>query len=152
MHSVGRRPIAVKEERLLIPVLMTGVPNLDEILGGGLPTGTMTLILGVPGSGKTILAEQIAVHQAKGGGQVLVFTALSESHDRLLAALREFSFANEALIGEALRYLSIQTTLDEGLSVTAETIITTARLSRQPLSYSMGCTASRGSRTQTGKY
>jgi len=114
----------------MIPVLTTGVPNLDEILGGGLPTGAMTLILGVPGSGKTILAEQIAVHQAKGGAQVLVFTALSESHDRLLAALREFSFADETLVGDTLRYLSIQTTLDEGLAVTAETVVTTARLER----------------------
>jgi len=114
----------------MIPVLTTGVPNLDEILGGGLPTGAMTLILGVPGSGKTILAEQIAVHQAKGGAQVLIFTALSESHDRLLAALREFSFADEALIGDALRYLSVQATLSEGLAVTAETIVTTARLQR----------------------
>lgn len=39
-----------------IKLLETGVPNLDAILGGGLPSGCVTVLAGPPGSGKTILA------------------------------------------------------------------------------------------------
>ena len=39
--------------------LPTGVPGLDEILGGGVPEYSFNLIVGEPGSGKTTLAHQI---------------------------------------------------------------------------------------------
>ena len=39
--------------------LATGVPGLDEILGGGLPEFSFNLFAGAPGSGKTTLAHQL---------------------------------------------------------------------------------------------
>ena len=39
--------------------LATGVPGLDNLLGGGLPEFSFNLIAGAPGSGKTTLAHQI---------------------------------------------------------------------------------------------
>ncbi|MCA1723929.1 MAG: KaiA-binding protein [Thermomicrobia bacterium] len=106
-------------------VSSTGVPNLDQILGGGLPARAMTAILGVPGSGKTILAEQIAVHHAKQEERVLIFTALSESHERMLADLAELSFADSALLGGNLRFYSVQAVLDDGPDAVVELIIDT---------------------------
>ncbi|MDZ4672986.1 MAG: ATPase domain-containing protein, partial [Gemmatimonadota bacterium] len=41
-----------------LAVLNTGVPGLNEVLGGGLPTYSFNLIAGSPGSGKTTLAMQ----------------------------------------------------------------------------------------------
>ena len=41
-------------------MLETGVPNLDRVLGGGLRRGSLTMVIGAPGNGKTILAQQIA--------------------------------------------------------------------------------------------
>ena len=38
--------------------ILGGEPRLDEILGGGLPPNAINLIMGLPGSGKTILAQQ----------------------------------------------------------------------------------------------
>jgi circadian clock protein KaiC len=38
--------------------MRTGIPGLDEALGGGLPRGRATLVIGSPGAGKTILAVQ----------------------------------------------------------------------------------------------
>jgi circadian clock protein KaiC len=111
----------------VIPVIATGVENLDEILGGGIPRRSMTLILGVPGSGKTILAEQIAVHQAQQGERVLIFTALSESHEQLLTTLRQFSFFDETLIGDQIRFINIQTMLRDGLEATADAIVEMVR-------------------------
>lgn len=111
----------------MIPVAETRVAGLDEILGGGIPLRTMLLVLGTPGAGKTILAEQVAVQQAKQGKRVLIFTALSESHEQLLTALREFTFFDEALIGDRIRFLSIQTILQDGLEATADAIVEMAR-------------------------
>ena len=114
-------------------VLHTGVSAFDEILGGGIPARTTTLILGVPGAGKTILATQIALAQARSGARVLVFTALSESHEQLLASLRQFTFFDEQLIGDRVRFLSIQTLLQEGLDQAANAIVETVRAERADL-------------------
>lgn len=111
----------------MIPVLPTHVPGLDEILGGGILLRSMTLILGRPGAGKTILAEQIAMQQAKQGKRVLILTALSEAHEQMLASLREFSFFDESLVGDRIRFLSIQTILQDGLAATADAIIEIVR-------------------------
>ena len=111
----------------VIPVITTGVGNLDEILGGGIPRRAMTILLGVPGSGKTILAEQIAVHQAKRGERVVIFTALSESHEQLLTTLRQFSFFDETLVGDRIRFINIQTMLQDGLEATADAIVEMVR-------------------------
>ena len=46
----------------------TGVPGLDEVLGGGLPEYSLTLIMGPPGAGKTTLAQQIAFALASPAG------------------------------------------------------------------------------------
>ena len=39
--------------------LATGVPGLDEVLGGGIPEYSFNLIVGAPGTGKTTLSQQI---------------------------------------------------------------------------------------------
>lgn len=43
----------------------TGIAGVDEITGGGLPPGRTTLMLGSPGSGKTIVALQFLIHGAR---------------------------------------------------------------------------------------
>lgn len=111
----------------MVPVLPTHVASLDEILGGGIPLRSMIIFLGKPEVGKTILTQQIAVEQARKGKRVLVLTALSESHEQLLTALRQFSFFDEALIGDRIRFLSIQTLLRDGLAVTANAIVEIVR-------------------------
>ena len=56
----------------------TGITGLDEITGGGLPHGRTTLLVGGPGSGKTILALQFLVHGAKNCKEPGVFVAFEE--------------------------------------------------------------------------
>jgi DNA repair protein RadA/Sms len=50
---------------------LTGIPELDRVLGGGLVKGSLTLIGGDPGIGKSTLLLQVANHMAKAGRKVL---------------------------------------------------------------------------------
>ena len=105
----------------------TGVPHLDEILGGGLPTNSLALIVGLPGSGKTTIASQIALNAAGQGKTALILTALSESTNKLIQHLSSFSFFDSALIGGPVQFLSLQGFLSQGLEATSEAIIAEAR-------------------------
>ncbi|HEX8036674.1 MAG TPA: RAD55 family ATPase, partial [Ktedonobacterales bacterium] len=97
----------------------TGVPGLDVVLGGGVPRGSLALIIGVPGSGKTTLTSQMAFRAASAGKRVLILTALSESTNKLLAHLRSFSFFDPTLIGAYIHLVSLQATVAAGLQATA---------------------------------
>ncbi|MEO7932525.1 MAG: ATPase domain-containing protein [Chthoniobacterales bacterium] len=51
-----------------------GIPELDQLLGGGLDRGTSTLFMGPPGTGKSTLGAQFAVAAAERGENSIVFT------------------------------------------------------------------------------
>ena len=107
--------------------LRTGVPHLDDVLGGGLPQGSLVLVMGLPGSGKTSLASQIAFAAARTGKTVLILTALSESTDKLIDHLRGFTFFADELVGGRVQFLSLQQALSEGLSATRKLMLDEAR-------------------------
>jgi circadian clock protein KaiC len=54
-------------------MLSSGVPALDQLVGGGLDLGTATLIIGPAGSGKSATAVQYAVAAAERGESVALF-------------------------------------------------------------------------------
>nr|WP_216669090.1 ATPase domain-containing protein [Corallococcus exiguus] len=86
--------------------LVTNVPRLDFITKGGLIQGSSYAIIGPPGSGKTVLANQIAFQHVKNGGKALYVTLLSESHGRLLENLSQMTFFDPDVIPDRLQYLS----------------------------------------------
>ncbi|HET7437194.1 MAG TPA: ATPase domain-containing protein [Thermoanaerobaculia bacterium] len=53
--------------------VVSGVPALDELLGGGIDRGTSTLIMGPAGSGKSTLATQYALAAARRGEKVAMY-------------------------------------------------------------------------------
>ena len=62
----------------------TGIPGLDQLMGGGFPTRRMHLIEGVPGTGKTTLALQFLL-AARARGERTLYVTLSETTDELLS-------------------------------------------------------------------
>ena len=94
-----------------LPRLRTGIPGLDVLVGGGLIEGSSTIIQGRPGSGKTILANQIAFHHARQGGRVLCATVLAEPHERLFQFLSTLTFFDPERVGDDIQYVSAFDTL-----------------------------------------
>lgn len=63
-----------------IPKTATGIEGLDQILGGGLPTGRTTAVCGGPGSGKTVLALDF-LYNGVMAGEPGVFLGFEENAD-----------------------------------------------------------------------
>ncbi len=91
----------------------SGVPGLDSVLGGGLLPSGVYVFVGEPGAGKTLLANQLCYHQARGGARCLYVTLLAESHARMLANMRDMAFFDPALLPEGVYYVSGFRALEE---------------------------------------
>ncbi|MGH2485902.1 MAG: RAD55 family ATPase, partial [Ktedonobacterales bacterium] len=106
-----------------LPLDSTGIAGLDEVLGGGVQRGSLAIIAGPPGGGKTILAHQIAFQAARAGRNTTILTAFSEPTNKLIAHMRPFSFFDQDLLGGPLNVLSIQQFLRQGLESATEEIV-----------------------------
>ena len=79
-------PRLVASEHLLAlqpTQLKSGITALDTLLGGGLDSGTSTLLLGPAGCGKSTIAARYAVSEVERGGSAALF-AFDESLATLL--------------------------------------------------------------------
>jgi len=80
--------------------LSAGQARIDQILGGGLPADAINLIIGVPGSGKTILSQQYAFHNATAERPALYLSTVSEPFDKILRYGQELDFFDRAAVSE----------------------------------------------------
>jgi circadian clock protein KaiC len=94
-----------------LPRLTTGIPGLDEVTAGGLPAGEVTLVGGVTGSGKTVLAMQYLVEGVRRYGQPGVFVTFAEKPDKLRHFVGEFGW-DVAAMEEAGTWVFVDATLD----------------------------------------
>ena len=84
-----RRIAEVDMEEL--PRFMTGSGELDRVLGGGLIPGSIILIAGDPGVGKSSLTLAVCANVARGGRKVLYITGEESSRQiRMRAERRTF--------------------------------------------------------------
>jgi circadian clock protein KaiC len=86
----------------------TGIVGFDEITGGGLPRGRTTLLVGGPGSGKTILALQFLVHGAQHCKEPGIFVAFEETSKRILANAESFGWKLVELLRKKLFFMDAQ--------------------------------------------
>ncbi|MEP7102435.1 MAG: ATPase domain-containing protein, partial [Burkholderiales bacterium] len=93
--------------KAIIKRLTTGVPGLDDILGGGLPEFSFNLIAGQPGCGKTTLAHQIMFALATPERPALYFTVLGEPPLKMLRYQQQFDFFDTEAINQAVRFVNL---------------------------------------------
>src|ERR1700730_1940367 len=94
-------------DRVAIRKLPTGVPGLDQILGGGVPEFSFNVIAGAPGAGKTTLAQQIMFTLASPDRPALYFTVVGEPPLKMLRYQQQFSFFDATRVDESIRYVNL---------------------------------------------
>ena len=111
-------------KRVVIEKLRSGVPGLDEVLGGGLPELSFNLIAGGPGGGKTTLAHQIMFATATPERQALYVTILGEPPIKMLRYQQQYDFFDDSKIPGSVRFLHLGADLlEHGLETVLANIV-----------------------------
>jgi circadian clock protein KaiC len=97
----------------------TGAPPFDAILGGGIPAGSVVVVAGEPGSGKTVLVLQMLFAAAREGKRSLYFTTLSEPAAKLIRFMQRFDFFDADLLHDRIAL----TDLGDAIRAGAGTVI-----------------------------
>jgi circadian clock protein KaiC len=103
-------------------LVSTGVPNLNSILGGGIPRYSVNIIAGPSGSGKTILTQQIMFRNCREDVRGIFFTTLSEPAFKMIRYQQQFSFFDLDRLNQNIYFIDIgqilrSKSLDETLRV-----------------------------------
>ena len=101
----------------------SGNPRLDAILGGGLPAHGINLVVGPPGSGKTVLAQQYVFHNATPQRPAIYLTTVSEPLEKVLRYGQTMAFFDARAVGRAVHYEDVGGLLGEdGLTAVLERV------------------------------
>lgn len=84
--------------------ISTGNREADEILFGGFPKNSLNIIMGLPGTGKTVFAQNIVFHNAGADRPILYLTTLSEPVAKVVRYLQRFDFYDESKLGTQVHY------------------------------------------------
>ena len=121
-------PGRATEERIRMPF---GVPQLDQMLSGGLPSGSTTALLGAPGTGKTMLGLSFLVEGAR-RGQRGVYFGFYEPPPRLLEKAGQVGIDLLRFVDEGLIEVTWQPPLEHMLDSLAEQLLEKIRAAESP--------------------
>jgi circadian clock protein KaiC len=115
--------------RPTLEILDSGVPGLNDVLGGGVPALSFNLISGGPGSGKTTLAMQLLFANATPERPGLFVTLLGETSLKMLRYQQLFSFFDPRRVGSDVHFMNMS---EEALSGDLDGVLTriTAEIDR----------------------
>src|SRR5450755_941863 len=108
-----------------IRTLPSGVPGLDEVLGGGIPELSFNLIAGGPGGGKTTMGHQIMFANATPERKAVYFSIIGEPPIKMLRYQQQFAFFDAAKVGDGtIRFINLgKEALEGGMSKVLEAIV-----------------------------
>jgi circadian clock protein KaiC len=102
-----------QRSKVQINKLPSGVPGLDDILGGGFPEFSFNIIAGAPGCGKTTLAHQFIFANATEERPALYFTVLGEPALKMLRYQQQYTFFDVTKLNSAIRFVNLSQELVE---------------------------------------
>ncbi|UCE96185.1 MAG: AAA family ATPase [Candidatus Bathyarchaeota archaeon] len=96
----------------------TGVDGLDDLIEGGFPKGSLILLAGSPGSGKTIASAQYLYHGATEFGEKGVYISFGEKKHVFCENMKRFGLDFKQLEADGkFKFLDMVTPVDEEFSV-----------------------------------
>jgi circadian clock protein KaiC len=87
--------------------LSTGVANLDAVLGGGLPVGSLVVVAGAPGTGKTILAQQICFANGTVERKAIYYSTISEPPEKFIMHVQGFDFFDRSALVSKVEFINL---------------------------------------------
>jgi circadian clock protein KaiC len=97
--------------------LHSGVAGLDEILDGGLPANGVDLIVGLPGTGKTMLAQQYVFANAAAGAPAVYVSTAAEPFQKIVRYGQTLRFFDVDAVGRTVFYEDVgNALLHDGLT------------------------------------
>src|SRR5437763_16915656 len=119
-----KRAEMTPQDKVTINKLPTGVPGLDDILGGGVPEFSFNIITGAPGCGKTTMAHQFVFANATPERPALYFTVLGEPALKMLRYQQQYTFFDPSMLNNSIRFVDLSDVLtSRGLSGILEEIM-----------------------------
>jgi circadian clock protein KaiC len=85
----------------------TGVAGLDLVLDGGLEPGAVVVVAGAPGTGKTILAQQVCFAAGTAEHKSVYYTTVSEPHTKLIRHLEPFTFFDAGSLSSRVEHIHL---------------------------------------------
>ena len=102
----------------------TGIKGLDDLLEGGFPRGSMIILAGSPGSGKTIASAQFLYHGATKCDENSVYVSFAERKEVYMDNMAKFGFDFLGLEKKGkFKFLDIATTREAAISETLNVVI-----------------------------
>jgi len=103
----------------------SGINGLDSLIDGGFPKGSLILLAGNPGTGKTVFGMQFLCKGAKNHGDNGVYVSFAESEDTLFHNMSKlFGYNLSAMEGGGkVKVLDFTTVTEKGLSTILEMVI-----------------------------
>ena len=76
----------------MIERVKTGIPGLDDMMGGGIPRGNLVVLSGDPGSGKTIMCWQFIYEGITKYNEPAVYVSLEENEETIYQGAQQFGW------------------------------------------------------------
>lgn len=87
--------------------ISSGIKRLDTILGGGLPVGSLIVLAGAPGTGKTILAQQICFRTATAERMAVYYSTISEPPEKFISHVEGFDFFDRDALVDKVEFINL---------------------------------------------
>jgi len=116
------RPVAREAQPTSDERLSTGSPALDRMMDGGIYKGSVTLVSGISGTGKTVLSVQFLTHAVKSGHKALL-VSLDEHPAQLIRNARSLGFDLQALVDAGSLHIHYESPLELELDVHFDRIV-----------------------------
>jgi circadian clock protein KaiC len=116
------RPVASPDQPTSEERLSTGSPAIDKMMGGGIYKGSVTLVSGISGTGKTVFSVQFLTNAVKTGHKTLL-VSLDEHPRQLIRNARSLGFDLQGLVDSGNLFIHYESPLELELDVHFDRIV-----------------------------